>query len=129
MIRNFSLPLFLFAQSLGVKVISDLSSLIRNLSAEKISETQSVSLYEAVDIKREFKIMSRTIRNVIIFMDASGNSTVTPLKCGNSFMNRFSIDEDAAIEIIGIHHLKTWQSRKGSADLNMKIGKEMKNVF
>ena len=73
--------------------------------------------------------MPRTMRNVIIFMDATGNSTVTPLKSGNSFMNRFSIDEDAAIEIIGIHHLETWQSRKGPGDMNMKIGREMKNVF
>ena len=73
--------------------------------------------------------MSRTMRNVIIFMDATGNSTVTPLKGGNSFMNRFSIDKEAAIEIIGIHHLETWQSREESADLNMKIGKEMKNDF
>ena len=43
-------------------------------------------------------------------MDATGNSTVTPLKSGNSFMNRFFVDEDASFEIIGIHHLETQQS-------------------
>ena len=87
------------------------------------------------------------MRNLIIFMDATGDSTVTPLKYGNSFMNRFSIDEDAAFEIIGIHHLETEQSLKGPSGMNktvdvldsrsigqdyktkQKIGKEMKNIF
>ena len=82
--------------------------------------------------------MSRTMRNLIIFMDATGDSTVTPLKYGNSFMNRFSIDEDAAFEIIGIHHLESEhyeQSVKEPGGMNMtsvgtpKIGNEMKNVF
>ena len=43
-------------------------------------------------------------------MDGSRRAYETPQKSGNSFMNRFSVDEDAAFEIIGIHHLKTQQS-------------------
>ena len=54
--------------------------------------------------------MSKTIRNVILFMEASGKNYETPQKSGNSFMNRFSVNEDASFEIIGIHHLETQQS-------------------
>jgi len=50
------------------------------------------------------------MQNLILLMDASGKDYVTPQKSGNSFMNRFSVGEDAAFEIIGIHHLETQQS-------------------
>ena len=51
--------------------------------------------------------MLKKMQNVILIIDQSGNDWSTPLKSGNSFMNRFSIDEDAAFEIIGIYHLDT----------------------
>ena len=50
------------------------------------------------------------MQNVILFIDASGKDYETPQKSGNSFMNRFSVNEDASFEIIGIHHLETQQS-------------------
>ena len=43
------------------------------------------------------------MQNVILFVNTAGPDWLTPLKSGNSFMNRFSIDEDAAFEIIGIY--------------------------
>ena len=51
--------------------------------------------------------MSKTMQNIILIMDDPRCAYRTPQKSGNSFMNRFSVDEDAAFEIIGIHHLKT----------------------
>lgn len=53
--------------------------------------------------------MSKTMQNITLFMDATRKDYETHLKSGNSFMNRFSIEEDAAFEIIGIHHLETYQ--------------------
>ena len=50
------------------------------------------------------------MQNVILFMAASGRDYETAQKSGNSFMNRFSVNEDASFEIIGIHRLETQQS-------------------
>ena len=69
------------------------------------------------------------MQNVILFMDASGHDYTTQLKSGHSFMNRFSIEEDAAFEIIGIHHLETQKSSNTIIDPQKIKGKEMKNVF
>ena len=44
--------------------------------------------------------------NVIILMEWCDDTSITPLKLGNSYLNRFGIDEDAAFEILGIYYLK-----------------------
>ena len=104
------------------------------------ANTQSIILYGGLlNLKRlrNFEIMSRTMQNVILFVDANLRNCWTSQKSGNSFMNRFSIDEDAAFEIIGIHHMDAEQSFKfvkGPDGLiqtkkYQKIGKWMKNVF
>ena len=40
-------------------------------------------------------------------MEPSETEYVRPLKIGNLYLNRFTIDEDAAFEIIGVHELST----------------------
>lgn len=61
-------------------------------------------------------------------MDASGRDYETPQKIGNSFMNRFSVDEVAAFEIVGIHHLDTRLKQDMNNFYMKKVGKGMKNV-
>ena len=38
-------------------------------------------------------------------MEPSKNEWITPLKIGHLYLNRFTIDEEAAFEIRGIHNL------------------------
>ena len=49
--------------------------------------------------------MRTTQQSVVIFIEPSENSFLTPLKIGNLFLNRFGIDEDAGFEVLGIHYL------------------------
>ena len=49
--------------------------------------------------------MRTTQQSVIIFIEPSENSFLSPSKIGNLFLNRFGIDEDAGFEILGIHFL------------------------
>ena len=40
------------------------------------------------------------MQKIIIFVDPSADSSCTPAKIGNIFMNRFAIDENASCEIL-----------------------------
>ena len=50
--------------------------------------------------------MSKVKQNVVLFMEPSRDLSETTLKCGNMYLNRFSIDEDAAFEISGVYYFK-----------------------
>ena len=56
-------------------------------------------------------------QSVVIFIEPSENSFLTPLKIGNLFLNRFGIDEDAGFEILGIHFLH--RTSRNFADQNL----------
>ena len=45
------------------------------------------------------------MQDLIFFMEPSESEFMTPLKIGNLYLNRFTIDEDAAFEIMGLHEL------------------------
>ena len=47
----------------------------------------------------------RSKQNIILLTEPSKSSWETPSKIGNLFMNRFSIDEDNACEVLGVYHL------------------------
>ena len=50
--------------------------------------------------------MSKTMQNLVVFMEPSEDASDTPLKGGNMILNRFSIDEDAAFELSGVNSLE-----------------------
>ena len=47
----------------------------------------------------------RTMKDLIILMDDPKERFCTPSKMGNTFLNRFTIDEDARFEVLGIHYM------------------------
>ena len=47
--------------------------------------------------------MSKVMQNLVVFMDPSELAAETPLKVGKMALNRFSIDEDAAFELLGVN--------------------------
>ena len=50
--------------------------------------------------------MSKNMQNLVLLMEPSEDAWDISLKGGNMFMNRFSIDEDAAFQLSGVHYLK-----------------------
>ena len=46
------------------------------------------------------------MQKIVLFIEPQTRKWRTPLKIGNLFMNRFSIDEDASHEILKIHYLQ-----------------------
>ena len=69
--------------------------------------------------------MSKTMQNLVVFMEPNEPAHITPLKGGNMILNRFCIDEDAAFELSGVNYLK-----KSSKDIeyghNREIGLKRK---
>ena len=60
--------------------------------------------------------MPKTSQNILIFIDSAmpfGYKYYTPTKIAMSYMNRFTIDEDASFELIGIHHVPLWRYQGG----------------
>ena len=45
------------------------------------------------------------MQKIVLFIEPNETAFITPEKIGNIFMNRFSIDEDASSEILGIFEL------------------------
>ena len=72
--------------------------------------------------------MSKRKQNVILFLDVTGQSilnySATPLKSGNSYMNRFSINEESSFEILGIYHLKKQKSDEQKLFDGIKLASE-----
>ena len=50
--------------------------------------------------------MPKNMQNLVFLMDPSRYAHNIDLKCGNMCLNRFSIDEDAAFELSGVHYLE-----------------------
>ena len=45
------------------------------------------------------------MQKIVLFIEPQEDKCETPLKIGNLFMNRFSIDEDGCHETLKIYHL------------------------
>ena len=63
--------------------------------------------------------MSKTMQNLVLLMEPSGDASDISLKAGNMILNRFCIDEDAAFELSGVNYLQ-----KSSDD--MEYGESIK---
>ena len=50
--------------------------------------------------------MSKNMQKIVLFIEPSDELWETPLKIGNSFMNRFAVEEDAASEVLKIFELE-----------------------
>ena len=50
--------------------------------------------------------MPKNMQNLVLLMEPSKDADDIDLKGGNMCLNRFSIDEEAAFEISGVHYLK-----------------------
>ena len=48
----------------------------------------------------------KNIQNVVFLMGPTAEPSLTPLKVGNMYLNRFAIDEEAAFELSGVHYLE-----------------------
>ena len=48
------------------------------------------------------------MQNLVLLMDPSEDAADIDLKGGNMCLNRFSIDEEAAFDISGVHYLKDY---------------------
>ena len=51
-------------------------------------------------------VMSKVKQNLVVFMDPSEYDYNDSFKGGNMILNRFSIDEDAAFELSGVHYFQ-----------------------
>ena len=51
------------------------------------------------------------MQNLIYFMTPSQDAEDISWKAGNSLLNRFCIDEDAACELSGVYNLKEWSQK------------------
>ena len=45
------------------------------------------------------------MQKIVLFIEPCEDAWFTPLKIGNSFMNRFAVDEDTGFEILQIFEL------------------------
>ena len=50
--------------------------------------------------------MPKNMQNLVLLMEPSEDAYKIDLKSGNMCLNRFSIDEEAAFEISGVHYLE-----------------------
>ena len=77
--------------------------------------------------------MSKISQNLVVLMEASQDADDIHLKGGHMCMNRFCIDEDAAIELSGVHVLKkSWESMTYDEKFNVERklkGKGHFNVY
>ena len=53
--------------------------------------------------------MEKLKQKIILFIEPSANSRETPCEIANSYLNRFSIDEEAADDIMCIYHFQKRQ--------------------
>ena len=58
------------------------------------------------------------MQNLVVLMEESNDTYNISSKGGNMCLNRFSIDEDAAFELSGVHHLVK-SSREIIYDVNI----------
>ena len=59
------------------------------------------------EIIKKRKAMSKIMQNLVVLMEPSESAFQIDLKAGNMCLNRFCIDEDATVEISGVHYLRT----------------------
>ena len=63
--------------------------------------------------------MEKLKQKIILFIEPSANSRETPCEIANSYLNRFSIDEEAADDIMCIYHFQKRQHNQNE-DENKK---------
>ena len=74
--------------------------------------------------------MLKNVQNIVVLMETSEDADDIHLKCGNMCLNRFCIDEDAAIELSGVHFLKrSWESMIYDEKFNVKRKSKGKGYF
>ena len=68
------------------------------------------------------------MRNLVLLMEPSREAQEISSKGGNMFLNRFSIDEDAAFELLGVYYLTKWplpyrtsRNEKGKGSFSLQL--------
>ena len=64
---------------------------------------------------------SYPMQNLLVLLDPVEDAWDISCKFGNVFLNRFCIDEDAAVELSGIHFLKQWSKKDRDKRTNYKV--------
>ena len=76
--------------------------------------------------------MSKIKQGIILFVEPCDEPCGRPLKVGNSLMNRFAVDEDAAFEILKIFELEKTSEKMSypynSEYLNFKAKRNQKGL-
>lgn len=67
--------------------------------------------------------MSTKKQNLYVFFEKHENPSVTNVKAGNIFLNRFCIDEETAFELSEVNHLKKWYSSPFYSSMKKAKGK------
>ena len=66
------------------------------------------------------------MQNLVLLIEPSKDASVISLKGGNMCMNRFCINEEAAVESSGVHYLKKpWYKMSNESD-KFEVAKESK---
>ena len=75
-------------------------------------------------------IQDEKMRDIIFFMEPSLQPRMTPLKIGKMYLNRFTIDEDAAYELSGVFDMKPSGENfhRCKSDLEMDFRKDPSDI-
>ena len=52
--------------------------------------------------------MSKNMQNIIVFIEPNDQPERPNWKLANLYLNRITIDEDAALELLGVYYLEEW---------------------
>ena len=68
------------------------------------------------------------MKDLVFLFDDPEERFATPLKIGNSLLNRFTIDEEASFEILGIHYM-TKLENETTDEIRAKNNRFFENEF
>ena len=52
--------------------------------------------------------MSKNMQNIIVFIEPNDHPELPNWKLANLYLNRITIDEDAAFELLGVYYLEEY---------------------
>ena len=64
-----------------------------------------INLNQAIQTEKSLRKMCKNMHNVIVFIEQSEFTFHVNQKIANLFLNRFTIEEEAAFEALGVYYL------------------------
>ena len=72
--------------------------------------------------------MSKNMQNLVLLMEPSEEAYGIDVKSGSMCLNRFSIGEDAAFELSGVHYLELYKFRDEKGKGTLALNKQYRRV-